>query len=58
MPDISKCSGEDCEVRDTCYRFTSKPSEYRQSYFTIAPFIVNNCRQVCEYYWPIDDKAA
>jgi hypothetical protein len=46
MPDICKCSGEGCPVKEKCYRYTSKPSYY-QSYFTKAP-IKNN---KCEYYW-------
>lgn len=58
MPDITMCIGEDCEVKNTCYRFTANPNKYQQSYFDITPFIVNNCRQVCEYYWPTDAEEA
>ena len=33
MPDISKCSdGKECPIKDTCYRWTSEPSEYSQTY--------------------------
>ena len=49
MADISMCEGEGCDVKNTCYRFTAKPSEY-QSYF--APTPVEN--EGCEYYWNIN----
>jgi len=46
MPDITMCTGEGCEARFTCYRFTAKPNEYRQSYFKGVPDINGGC----EYY--------
>lgn len=49
MPDISMCTGEGCPRKETCYRFTAKPSELRQSYFMKAPIKEDN---TCEYYWP------
>ena len=43
MPDISKCCNNGCPMREICYRFRSKPSEY-QSY---AGF---------QYHWsPMDE---
>lgn len=32
MTDISKCHGENCPVRDICYRFTAKADPHWQSY--------------------------
>lgn len=32
MPDISMCLNENCSLKDGCYRFNAKPSEYSQSY--------------------------
>ena len=46
MADISMCAGEDCEVKETCYRFKATPSKYRQSY--IKPDIQ---KEGCDYYW-------
>ena len=46
MPDITKCTGEGCEARITCYRFLAKPNEHRQSYFKEVPDINDGC----EYY--------
>ncbi len=41
MPDITMCSGEGCELKETCYRYKAIPNEYRQSFFKQPP-IVNN----------------
>ena len=46
-PDITMCLGTDCPHKETCYRFTAKPSEYRQTYFMEAPIKEGKC----EYYW-------
>jgi hypothetical protein len=32
MPDISMCKDKNCPKRDTCYRFTAKPTMDWQSY--------------------------
>lgn len=45
MADMSKCIGDGCDVKHTCYRFTVKPSDY-QSYFKPTPVKNNGC----EYY--------
>ena len=39
MPDISKCSNEDCKKKWFCFRYTAAPS-MRQSY---AAFDHNDC---------------
>ena len=49
MPDITMCKGDGCPMKETCYRFTAKPSDLRQSYFMNAPIKEDN---TCEYYWP------
>jgi hypothetical protein len=46
MPDITMCLGTDCPYKETCYRFTAKPSEY-QSYFIEPPFKDGQC----DMYW-------
>ena len=49
------CEGTGCPIKETCYRFTAKPSEYRQSYISVPPFKKD---KTCEYYWntrPIDN---
>ena len=49
MPDISKCTGEDCKLKHKCYRFTSESSNY-QSWFAAPP---NKEEYHCEYFYPI-----
>ena len=52
MPDISMCKGEDCTIKETCYRFKATPNEYRQSYFTNPPLdgVDIDGNSNCEYY--------
>lgn len=47
MPDITMCVGTDCPQKETCYRYTAKPNEYRQSYFMEAPIKDGKC----DMYW-------
>jgi hypothetical protein len=48
MPDISKCAGEGCFSKDRCWRYTSPPSEFRQSY---ANFEADIKGDRCGSYW-------
>lgn len=54
MPDITMCSGEDCPLKATCYRYKAKPSDYCQSYFTESPYDAKENK--CNYYWESDKK--
>ena len=47
MPDIHLCRGTGCPAKDSCYRFTATPSEFRQAYFSEPPIKDGKC----EYYW-------
>ncbi len=63
MPDISMCTGYDpatnifCPMRQQCYRYTAKPTEYWQAYFAKAPFINKLNDITCEYYWHVESKS-
>ena len=46
MPDITMCVGDECPIKEKCYRFMAKPSEY-QYYFMEAPYRDGKC----EHYW-------
>jgi hypothetical protein len=48
MADISKCTGKDCPKKESCYRFTAKVNEHRQSYFGEIPLKEDD---TCDYYW-------
>lgn len=47
MPDITMCEGTGCPRKESCHRFTAKPSEY-QSYFVTPPVKEDG---KCEMYW-------
>lgn len=49
MPDITMCTGDKCNLKDTCYRFTAIPNEYRQAYFITPPVKNNECNKYLEY---------
>jgi len=49
MPDICKCKGDGCPIRDNCFRFTSLPS-IRQSYFVEIPWDGEKCIDFYENY--------
>ena len=40
------CEGKGCEVKNTCYRFTAKPSKFMQSY--VMPDVQPGG---CDIYW-------
>ena len=50
MPDISKCNGTNCPLKETCYRYTSEPNEHWQAY---GDFSYNEETNECEYYWKV-----
>ena len=47
MPDITMCSGTNCELKTTCYRYLATPSKFRQSYFANPPTRNDKCSE----YW-------
>ena len=50
MPDITMCSGLNCPLKETCYRFKAMKKVYGQAYFLSPPYIDSEC----EYYWKLD----
>ena len=56
--DISKCTGEGCFLRTTCYRFTAEADEYYQSYFEPPPIEDDKCTEYwhrCKHVWRVGD---
>lgn len=47
MSDITKCTGEGCQDKDTCRRYTDPASEHNQSYFAEPPVKDGKCPM----YW-------
>jgi hypothetical protein len=52
MADITKCKGDGCHVKGTCYRFTAMAG-MRQSFFVQSPIKDGEC----EMYWGEAAKA-
>jgi len=48
MADITKCAGNDCKLKKSCYRYTARNSEFRQAYFVESPV---NSDGFCDMYW-------
>ena len=57
MPDITLCKGEECILKDTCYRYegNNTPNELSQSYFLKPPFKLNHKKGTfeCPLYWGV-----
>jgi hypothetical protein len=49
MTDITKCTGEGCELKETCYRFTA-PTGMLQSYFMNPPIKDGKCEKIAYDY--------
>jgi hypothetical protein len=59
MPDITKCWGKDCPLKEKCYRYTCDPDEY-QAYSDFTSHvrihkieklkIGNRITYTCEYF--------
>jgi len=43
MPDIAMCKGDNCPLKEKCYRFIARPSEYGQTWFTEPPIKDGEC---------------
>jgi hypothetical protein len=54
MPDIAMCKGDNCPMKEDCYRYTAKPNSY-QSYFTSIPF--DAMYRECEHFWDNKERA-
>jgi hypothetical protein len=56
MPDILKCTNINCPLKESCWRFVSPPSEYRQSY-TSFNFKWVGTTVTCDGFWRVpEDK--
>jgi len=48
MADISKCSGVECPLKETCYRYTAKAG-FMKSNLGSAPY--DKEKEECSYYY-------
>jgi len=49
VPDISMCQGDECPLKEKCYRYLAKPNEY-QSYFVTPPYKDDGS---CDHLWDL-----
>lgn len=54
MPDISMCSGIDCPLKETCYRYTAQPNPLWQSWVTDVHY--DHEKQTCGWHYPLIEK--
>ena len=50
MADITMCYGIDCARKESCYRFTAKPSPYQYMFYPLQS------NGDCAEYWDNSDK--
>lgn len=55
MADITMCSGNNCPIKEDCYRYTALANPYWQSFFTTAPFN-ESTNQCSEFYLRKDQR--
>lgn len=51
MPDIAMCQGDECPVKENCWRYMA-PADRWQSYFGTPPYDEAGC----EYFWDMNEK--
>ena len=54
--DITKCNGEGCPVKESCYRYTSTPDEHCQSYFVETPGYYSHGKWNCGFIWEAEQE--
>jgi len=53
VPDVTLCLEHNCPRREQCYRYTAKPDDRWQSYFTEKPC---GDYMTCEEFWDNTDE--
>lgn len=54
MADIAMCSGQDCPLKEQCYRHKATPRIW-QSYFMNPPY--NKETEECDRFWEMKNNA-
>lgn len=44
MADITMCTGENCSLKDDCYRYKALPNLHMQSMFVTPPVLNDKCK--------------
>lgn len=51
MADISMCSGDECTLKEKCWRYLAKANKYEQSY--VEPLCTDGD---CDLFWNVESK--
>lgn len=51
MADIAMCSGNECPIKEDCWRYMAPASRW-QSYLATPPYT----EEGCEYFWDMNEK--
>lgn len=49
------CRGSNCPLKETCFRYKAKASEYLQAYFTEPPY--DKEAGECPTYWGVSEQS-
>lgn len=51
MADITMCTGENCSLKGSCFRYKTEAAEINQNMFLTPPFddLTNECKEYWEY---------
>ena len=52
MTDITMCKGNNCPIKENCYRYLATQNKIHQSFFVKEPYN----KETCEYYWENNKK--
>lgn len=55
MADIAMCYGEDCSLRQTCYRYRAEP-DWRQGYGDFDRQRLESGEAGCEHFWALEGR--
>jgi hypothetical protein len=53
VADITKCYGQDCPIKETCYRFTAPVNEHLQGWANFDSIYLESDGAECNNYYPI-----
>lgn len=53
MVDICMCQNEDCPLKDSCYRYRAKASEYQTFYIVGDKMKKDAQERKCTSYWEV-----
>jgi len=56
MPDLTKCTNENCSLKETCFRWSSEAKERNQSYQKFEPTKDDGVDFKCDFMMVVNFK--